>query len=63
MVVDTAALIAIYYGESGYEGLEQAIAADITRLISVASVIEASIVVARRAEQVGRLRRSQTSTT
>jgi ribonuclease VapC len=49
MVVDTSALVAIVYTEPDHRELEQAIAADDTRLISAASVIEASIVVTRRA--------------
>ncbi len=49
MVVDTSALIAIVYSEAGYERLEQAIELENTRYISAAFVIEASIVVARRA--------------
>ena len=49
MVVDTSALIAIVYGEPGHERFEQAIGQDNIRLISAASAIEASIVVARRA--------------
>ncbi len=49
MVVDTSALIAIVYAESDHQQFEQAIGEDATRLISTASAIEASIVVARRA--------------
>ncbi len=49
MVVDTSALIAIIYSEPGHERLEQAIEQESARLLSAASAIEASIVVARRA--------------
>lgn len=48
MVVDSSALIAIVPAEPDHERLEQAIGQDATRLISAASAIEASIVVARR---------------
>ena len=53
MVVDTSALIAIVYSEPGHKRLEQAIGRENTRLVSAASVIEASIVVARRAGPAG----------
>ena len=48
-MVDTSALLAIVYAEPGHEELQEAIAADEMRIMSVASAIEASIVVARRA--------------
>lgn len=48
MVIDTSAIIAIAYGEPENAKFQQAIAEDNLRLISVASVIEASIVVARK---------------
>ena len=53
MVVDTSALIAILYAEPDHERLEDAIGHDSNRLISAASAIEASIVVARRAGPKG----------
>lgn len=49
MVVDSSALIAIVYQESDHVRLEQAIENQSVRLLSAASAIEASIVVARRA--------------
>ncbi len=49
MVVDTSALVAIVFAEPDHAQLEQAIADDNTRLISAASLIEASLVVASRA--------------
>ena len=49
MVVDTSALIAIFYAEPDHERFERASEAEGTRLLSAASAIEASIVVARRA--------------
>ena len=53
MVVDTSALIAIVYRESDHERLERAIGQGNTRLLSAASALEASIVVARRAGPAG----------
>lgn len=53
MVVDTSALIAIVYRESDHRRLEQAIGQASTRLVSAASAIEASIVLARRAGPAG----------
>ena len=51
MVVDTSALIAIVYRESGHQALAAMIGRHSVRLISAASVLEASIVVTRRAGQ------------
>lgn len=48
MVIDTSAIIAIAYDEPESAKFQRAIAEDNLRLISVASVIEASIVVARK---------------
>ncbi len=53
MVVDTSALIAIVYAEPDHRRLEQAIEQAGTRLISVASALEASLVMARRAGPTG----------
>ncbi len=53
MVVDTSALIAIVYAEPDHRRLEQAIEQAGTRLISVASALEASLVMARRAGPAG----------
>lgn len=53
MVVDTSALIAIVYAEPDHRRLEQAIEQAGTRLVSVASALEASLVMARRAGPTG----------
>ncbi len=53
MVVDTSALIAIVYAEPDHRRLEQAIEQAGTRLLSVASALEASLVMARRADPTG----------
>ena len=45
MVIDTSVVIAILFGEDDAEGLAAAIEADPTRLISAASMLEASLVV------------------
>lgn len=45
MVIDTSAVIAILFGEPEAELFAEAIEGDTTRLISAASVLEASIVV------------------
>lgn len=55
MVIDTSALIAILTGEVDAERYEAAIAADPLRLISAATLLEASIVIeARLGEDAGR---------
>lgn len=55
MVIDTTALVAILFDEPERQSLAEAIAADPRRLVSAASVLEASIVVeARRGEVAGR---------
>lgn len=48
MVIDTSALIAVLIGEADTAALETAIAADPKRLMSAASVLEASIVMESR---------------
>ena len=53
MVVDTSALLAVVYRESDHELLEQAIGQESTRLLSAASALEASIVMARRVGPAG----------
>ncbi len=53
MVVDTSALIAIVYAEPDHRRPERAIEQAGTRLISVASALEASLVMARRAGPAG----------
>lgn len=45
MVIDTSALVAILFGEPEAEAFAELIEADPTRLMSLASVLEASIVV------------------
>ena len=55
MVIDTSALIAILTDESDAERNESAIAADPVRLISAATLLEASLVIeARLGEEAGR---------
>ncbi|MBA3605704.1 MAG: type II toxin-antitoxin system VapC family toxin [Acidimicrobiia bacterium] len=55
MVIDTSALVAILFDEPERSTFAEAIAADPRRLVSVASVLEASIVVeAQRGEAAGR---------
>ena len=53
MVIDTSALLAILFNESDTEYFEAAIAADLTRLMSTASVLETSIVVEARLGEAG----------
>lgn len=48
MVIDTSALAAIFFGEPDSSEYEDAIDADSTRLISVATVLETSIVLESR---------------
>ncbi len=55
MVIDTSALVAILFDEDEQPAMAAAIAADPRRLVSAATVLEASIVVeARRGEAAGR---------
>ena len=53
MVIDTSVLVAILFDEDDAETLEAAIDADPTRLMSVASVLETSIVVETRFGEIG----------
>jgi len=53
MVIDTSVLVAILFDEDDAEKLEAAIDVDPTRLMSVASVLETSIVVETRFGEVG----------
>lgn len=53
MVIDTSAILAILFNEPDAEYFEAAIAADLTRLISTASVLETSIVVEARLGEAG----------
>jgi ribonuclease VapC len=53
MVVDTSALIAIAWSEPERAGFMDAIESDTVRLISAAGVLEATIVVMRRAGRDG----------
>ena len=48
MVIDTSAILAMMLGESGADRLESAIEADRTRLVSAATVVEASLVLMGR---------------
>jgi hypothetical protein len=52
-VIDTSALIAILSDEPEAPGLEAAIEADSVRLLSAASLVEASIVIERRYGEAG----------
>ena len=45
MVIDTSALVAILFGEPEAETFAEAIERDAARLMSVASVLEAAVVV------------------
>ena len=55
MVVDTSALVAVLFDEPERAQFTQAIAADPRRLVSAATLVEASIIVeARRGESAGR---------
>jgi len=56
MVVDTSALIAIAWGEPERERFQDMIEREPVRLMSAASVLEASIVVIGRAGQAGAAR-------
>lgn len=49
MVIDTSALLAIAYSETGHQEFERAIDTDATRLFSTASALEAAIVMTSRA--------------
>ena len=53
MVLDTSALVAILFDEPDAEHFEIAIESDPTRLMSTASVLEASIVVEARLGEAG----------
>lgn len=53
MVIDTSALIAILTGEPDAERYEGAIDRDASRLMSVASILEAAIVLEKRFGQEG----------
>jgi ribonuclease VapC len=53
MVIDTSALVAILAGESPAERLKNAIDRDASRLMSVASVLETSIVLEGRYGEAG----------
>ena len=53
MVIDISVLVAILFDEDDAETLEAAIDADPTRLMSVASVLETSIVVETRFGEIG----------
>jgi ribonuclease VapC len=53
MVIDTSALVAILFDEPDAEHFEIAIESDPTRLMSTASVLEASIVVEARLGEAG----------
>jgi ribonuclease VapC len=53
MVIDTSALIAIMTGEPGAERYEDAIDRDRKRLMSVASILEATIVLENRFGHAG----------
>jgi len=53
MIIDTSAIIAILQAEDDAERLAQAIAADAVRLMSAASILEASIVFERRRREAG----------
>jgi uncharacterized protein with PIN domain len=54
MVVDTSALAAILFDEPDAEQFEAAIESDPVRLISAATLVEASLVVDKRFGEVGR---------
>lgn len=55
MVIDTSALVAILFDEQERASFSEAIAADPRRLVSAATLLEATIVVeARRGEAAGR---------
>lgn len=53
MVIDTSALIAILLAESTAARLQAALEADPVRLVSAASVVEASLVMLRRFGEAG----------
>ncbi len=53
MVIDTSAVIAILFDEADAERFSAAIESDPTRLMSAASVLEASLVVERELGEVG----------
>ena len=53
MVIDTSAVIAILFGERESERFGAAIEADPTRLMSAASILEASLVVERELGEEG----------
>ena len=53
MVIDTSALLAILFNESDAEYFERALEADLTRLMSAASVLETAIVVEARLGEAG----------
>lgn len=53
MVIDTSAIVAILFGEDDAERFTAAIEADPERLMSAASVLEASIVVERELGEEG----------
>jgi ribonuclease VapC len=53
MVLDTSALVAVLCGEKGCEALQDAIGRDGIRLMSMASVLETSIVLESRFGEAG----------
>ncbi len=53
MVIDTSAVVAILFDEEGAERFGAAIEADPTRLMSAASVLEASLVVEGELDEAG----------
>ena len=53
MVIDTSVLVAVLFGEPEAEHFAEAIAADSVRLISTASVLEASLVVESELDEAG----------
>ena len=53
MVIDTSAIVAILVGEPLAPRLEAALAADVVRLVSAASVVEAAIVIEARFGDAG----------
>lgn len=53
MVIDTSAMLAMLTGEPGADRLVAAVGADPTRLVSAASVVEASLVLLGRYGEAG----------
>ncbi len=54
MVIDTSAILAILFNEPDAESFESALVSDPNRLMSAASILEASIVVESRLGEAGR---------